>query len=198
MNRVSRMMLIVGVMVLIGLSALYLMAKKLRTAVEEAPQAVEQVAPDNLIPIPVVEGETAEEVAGIPEQPEPEAVVEAMPDDGLQERIAIFADARRAVWEVLEKHPKTRESWHKELTDTVDTERVRMYNYEMAEVRIARSRPLREAGMEEDEYRAIRTQYRAYRSGEGELDPAFKAAFDAAPEEVMARADLQKYELIDY
>jgi hypothetical protein len=192
-------------MVLIGLSALYFTAKRVKTAVEEVPQEAEQVAVDNPIPVPVTAGETAAQAAGIPE---PTAVVEpkaesqplqsAAPDNGLQKKIAVFADGRRAVWEVLEKYPKTRESVLKELTDTVDTEKVQMYNYEMVEIRIARSRPLRDAGMEEDEYRLIRTQYRAYRSGEGDLDPAYKAAFDSAPEEVMARADLKEFELLDY
>lgn len=198
MTRVSRMMLIIGVLVLIGLSALYFMAKRLQTAVQEAPQAVEQTEEADVVPIPVDDGETAAEVAGTAAAEQP-AVEEAVPAvDALQERIAIFADGRRAIWDWTEKYPKVRDSIQRELTDTVKTDRVRMYNYEFMEIRLARSRPLRAAGMEESEYLHIREQYRAWRSGEGDLDPAFKAAFEAAPAEVLERADLKEFEGFDY
>ena len=194
MNRVSRMLLIIGVMVLIGLSALYFTAKRVRTVVEEPPLATG----DNPVPVPVTAGETAAEVTGMPEQPETAPAPVGELDEALQGNIAIFADARHSLWQVLAKYPKTRDSLLKELTDTVDTDRVRMYNYEMVEIRIARSRPLREAGMDEEVYKAIRAQYRAYRSGEGDLDPVYKAGFDSAPEDVMARADLKGFDLLDY
>ncbi len=116
------------------------------------------------------------------------AEVVGAPDRPIQEKIVIFADARHAIREWLNKHPKSLESMRDERIDTVD----------FMAISVARNSLLREAGMDEEVYKKIREQYRMYLSGEGELDPAFRAAFDAAPEDVMAMADLKEFDALDF
>ena len=154
MNPASRMLLILGVIAFIGLSALYFMAGRFHTAVSKS-SAVE--------------------------------AVEA-PDRPTQEKIVIFADARHAIREWMKKHPKSLESMRDERIDTVD----------FMAISVARNSLLQEVGMDEEVYRKIRDQYRTYLSGEGELDPAFRAAFDAAPADVMALADLKEFDALDF
>ncbi len=121
-------------------------------------------------------------------QKSPTAEMKGAQDQPTQENIVIFAEARHAIREWLEKHPEAQEAIRDERIDAVD----------LMALGIVRNHLLQEAGMAEEVYRTIREQYRTYLSGEGELDPAFRVAFDTAPADVMARADLKELDIFDF
>ena len=123
-------------------------------------------------------------------------------DDGarqeLLDKVVVFANVRECLMAELDKNHKFKNSLREELEgDVRGREKVPMYIHEMAGVRVSRHKPLTEGGMSEDEYREIRTWYRTWLSGEGQLSASWKWAFENSPAEVMERADMGIYDPTD-
>jgi hypothetical protein len=128
MGRVSRLLIITGVMLFLGISSLYFVARQFEknVRVENRP------------------------VAGSTAISDEERRV-------LLEKVEVFANVqvRLAV--------QLKEDTHRDPGPT-----------DLAELLTA-------GGMGEEEYRAIRTWHRNWLSGEGEVDPAWRWAFDNSP-----------------
>ncbi|GEM_PF-6500251 len=206
MTRPARLVLITVVMALIGVTALFLIARQF----EKKSRATRSVmdlpveTQSRQIPLPPAEaaGEAAGSTAGAEEPPSGATGGSAGLTEEQKEslrKVEVFAQVREGLMEVLNSNHKFRESFLQELTgDISKRDRIPMYNYELAKMRVARHEPLTEGGMSEEEYRMIRGQYRAWLSGEGEVDPAWRWAFENSPEEVMRKADMGKYDPTDF
>ena len=215
MTRQSRMLLVVGMMALIGVSALAMLANRYSRL--EPVKSVEDVVPSRAVPetretpapspaggeptAPGSEASTAGPATGEPTASrtaaEPDAPPPAAEPTAAQADVAGFVAARQFVHDFLEKNEEARRQFELELDGKLDTQdRNPMYLAKMASMKLGRGKALVGAGMTEERYRELRDAFRLWHDG-GELDdPALRAAFEERRAELEA-LHLGKLEPLD-
>ncbi len=148
MGRVSRLLIITGVMLFLGISSLYFVARQFEknVRVENRPVTGLSKTPGKgdipIAPFESVAGSTA---------------ISDEERRALLQKVEVFANVQVRLAEQL------KEDTHRDPAST-----------DLAEL-------LTDGGMGEEEYRVIRTWHRNWLSGEGEVDPAWRWAFDNSP-----------------
>ncbi len=182
MTRPTRMIVIVGAVAGVAVIALATIARRYESLTPT--KSVAEVA----VPAP----------APMAVEPAPAAPAAVETTAGpLEAEFAVFAGGREAIREVLAKHPAAAASLRSEIEgDTANRDRVPMYNTILMNLRLERYRRIEPAGMTEARYREIREVYRAWRRGDGTVDPAWRAVFEAHPD-LVEKADLGELDSLD-
>ncbi len=196
MTRQSRMLLVVGAMALVGVSALAMLANRYSRLQPTRSVADVQPAPAVALPaptpaqpaepspapapadapIPVAEGSVPP--AAAPSAARPAAVVPAEPS-AEQRAVEGFVAARRFVREYLDKNETARRQFELELDGKLETQdRNPMYLAKMAGMKLGRGKVLVETGMTEEQYRGVRDAFRVWHDGGDLEDAALRAAFE--------------------
>lgn len=174
MTRQSRMVLIIGVMAVIGVVVLALIANRYAKLAEK---------------------KSVKDLQQASAQEEPQAPGSGLP---LDRQLEAFAAARSAIQVVLDEFPHSREVLVRDaMGEDVPEADVPSHALVLAKIRFQREKVFEETGLAKADYVRIRDQYRSWRSGEGEILPEWKEAFEAAPE-LAEKADLGRYDLLDY
>jgi hypothetical protein len=164
MGRVSRLLIITGVMLFLGMSSLYFVARQFENNIRRETRPADGVA-------------TAPGKAEIP----------IPPFESLASGAGASDEQRRALLRKIEVFAHVRASLVEELKTETGSDQ--------ASTRLAELLTAEDMG--EEEYRAIRTWYRNWLSGEGEVEPSWRWAFDNSPAEVMERADMGVYDKVE-
>lgn len=172
MSRPVRLVIVIAALAIAGIVGLSLIARKY-AAVVPLRSVAEEVAA-----APVPDGATT-----------PQAT---------RERLEAFVAGRQAVRSLIESRPAV----FRELLDEAqgrvgDRDRVRMHNFILVQLRGERTAAAQELGLDETQYRAVREEYRKWRSGGSTADPAWKALFEANPD-LAAVADLGEWDVLDF
>jgi len=151
----------------------------------ETPSVVESVAEQASAPDAPDPGEPTPEPAAAP-SPERRAAFEG------------FVAGREAVRRFADEYPVVAA----ELVDEAggvspDREQVKMHTFRMMEIRVLRAKAIEPFGLDEDAYKAIRDQFRAWLAGDATVDPEWARVFDAEPDR-SKRADLGELDPLDF
>lgn len=194
-----RTVLILGILALVGLSALGWLAQRYRSMVPEpaetpsAPEAAPQTAPADP-PAPGIV--TPEDPGG--EGPSAEPPPPSGPSAGALALVERFVEVRSAVRETLDKYPYAKKVLAAELDDEQTAfGKVPMSIDAMAKIRIGRGVALEKSGMSAAEYERVRTAWTRLREGNGEIDDDLRRALEAKREALEA-VDLGRLEELDY
>jgi hypothetical protein len=112
--------------------------------------------------------------------------------------VRAFAAGREAVRAFAEEHPFMADSILDEARgDTADRDQVKMFNFQLVDLRVRRAKAVEAEGLDEPSYLAIREQYRLWKAGDPAVDPGWARAFEDHPE-ASERADLGELDPLDY
>lgn len=199
MNAPIRTVLILGILALVGLSALGWLAQRYRSMVPESAEVSSEPTgaapaapagpPDPALDSPEVaspEVASAEPPAPFPPSPEALALVDR------------FLEVRSAVREALDKYPYSKKVLAAEIEDEkTPFEKVPMSMDAMAEIRIRRGVALERSGLSAADYDRVRTAWTRLRDGKGAIDPDLRRALEAKRGALDA-VDLGRLEELDY
>ncbi len=194
-----RTVLILGILALVGLSALGWLAQRYRSMV---PEPAEVPPAPAIVPPPASADPPAPAIA-TPEVPSGEAVsAEPPPPPGPSpEALALverFVEVRSAVREALVRNPYSKKVLAAELEDEqTPFAKVPLSIDAMAEIRVRRGVALETSGLSAADYERVRTAWTRLRDGEGEIEADLRRALEAKRGALEA-VDLGRLEELDY